>query len=161
EAERDRREGDRRPARGAPADLPGQDERPPRRRDARVARPPDPRGPRPPGVHPDAARGQARPGPRALEARMKPLRLGVVGVGHRGQRPARVLAGVPGVELVGVADARIEQAEAVAARCATSAFADYRDLLGLVDAVSVAVPTTLHREVAGAFLERGVPAMVE
>src|SRR5205814_1966349 len=43
----------------------------------------------------------------------------------------------------------------------TAAFDDHRELLGRVDAVSVAVPTRLHREVAGAFLERGIPAMVE
>jgi predicted dehydrogenase len=38
---------------------------------------------------------------------------------------------------------------------------DYRELIGLVDAVSVAVPTCLHREVAGAFLERGIATLVE
>src|SRR5947209_8526462 len=89
------------------------------------------------------------------------MRVGVVGVGHLGQHHARVLAGMAGVELVGVADARVEQARAVAGRLGTRAFADYRELLDRVDAVSVAVPTSLHREVAGAFLERGLPAMVE
>jgi len=92
---------------------------------------------------------------------MGTLRVGVVGVGHLGRHHARVLAGIDGVTLVGVADARIEQARAVAESCGTTAYADYRDLLDRVDAVSVAVPTVLHREVAGAFLARGVPAMVE
>jgi predicted dehydrogenase len=89
------------------------------------------------------------------------LRMAVVGVGHLGQHHARVLAGIPGVTLVGVVDARPEQARAVAERNGTRVWDDYRDLLDQVDAVSVAVPTCLHREVAGAFLARGVATMVE
>ncbi len=88
-------------------------------------------------------------------------RVGVVGVGHLGRHHARILAGMPDVELVGVADARPEQAAAVAEACGTAAFADWRNLLDRVDAVTVAVPTVLHWEVAGAFLGRGVAAMVE
>ncbi|MEW4567287.1 Gfo/Idh/MocA family oxidoreductase [Tautonia sp. JC769] len=89
------------------------------------------------------------------------LRVGVVGVGHLGRHHARILSGIDGVELVGVADVRTEQAIAVAGPLGTSAFDDYRELLGRVDAVSVAVPTTLHHEVAGAFLSRGIHALVE
>ncbi len=92
---------------------------------------------------------------------MSRLRVAVIGVGHLGRHHARVLAGIEGVELVAVADARIEQARAVAEPLGAEAFADYRELLERVDAVSVAVPTFLHREVAGAFLERGIPCMVE
>jgi predicted dehydrogenase len=89
------------------------------------------------------------------------LRVAVVGVGHLGQHHARVLAAIPGVELVGVADVRPDQARAIAGRFGTRAFDDHRDLLGKVDAVSVAVPTALHRAVAGAFLAEGVATMVE
>ncbi|MDR3634906.1 MAG: Gfo/Idh/MocA family oxidoreductase [Isosphaeraceae bacterium] len=92
---------------------------------------------------------------------MSRLRVAVVGVGHLGQNHARVLASLPGVELVGVADTRSEQARAVAEKNGTLAFADYRVLLDVVDAVSVAVPTALHRQVAGAFLDRGIATMVE
>ncbi len=92
---------------------------------------------------------------------MSQLRVAVVGVGHLGQHHARVLAAIPEVELVGVADARIDQARAVAERTGTRPFADYRTLLDQVDAVSVAVPTVAHRAVAGAFLERGVATMIE
>src|SRR5690349_7978217 len=89
------------------------------------------------------------------------LRLGVVGVGHLGQHHARILAAMPDVDLVAVADSRLEQAEAVAERCGCAAAVDYQELFDKVDAVSIAVPTILHREVAGAFLSRGIPAMVE
>jgi predicted dehydrogenase len=92
---------------------------------------------------------------------MSRTRVAVVGVGHLGRHHARVLASLPDVELVGVVDARIEQAEAVAEACGTRAFSDYRELLDKFDAVSVAVPTRFHRQVAGAFLERGIPAMIE
>lgn len=91
----------------------------------------------------------------------RPLRVAVVGVGHLGQHHARVLAAIPGARLVGVADTRPEQARAVADRVGTTAFDDYRSLLDQVDAVSVAVPTSLHREVAGTFLDHGIATMVE
>ena len=89
------------------------------------------------------------------------LRVGVVGVGHLGQHHARILARVDGVELVGVADARIEQAKAVAERVGTVAYGDYRDLYDAVDAISIAAPTFLHREIAGNFLARGIATLVE
>ena len=92
---------------------------------------------------------------------MNRLKVGVVGVGHLGRHHARILATMPNVELVGVVDGRPEQARAVAEACKTEAYTDYRDLLDRVDAVSVAVPTSAHREVAGAFLQRGIPTLVE
>jgi predicted dehydrogenase len=92
---------------------------------------------------------------------MTELRVGVVGVGHLGQHHARILSQMPGVRLAGVADANAERAAAIAARYQTTALADYRKLLGAVDAVVVAVPTALHREIAGAFLARGIGTLVE
>jgi predicted dehydrogenase len=95
------------------------------------------------------------------EILMSRLRVAVVGVGHLGQHHARVLAAHPDVELVAVADTRLDQAEAVAVRNATTAVADYRSLLDRVDAVSIAVPTAHHRTVSEAFLERGIATMIE
>ncbi len=92
---------------------------------------------------------------------MSRLRVGVVGVGHLGKEHARILAALPDVELVGVADPNAAQAEAVARRCGTRAFADHHDLLPLVDAAVIVVPTTHHHAVAGDFLTRGLPVLVE
>jgi predicted dehydrogenase len=92
---------------------------------------------------------------------MSRLRLAVVGVGHLGKEHARILGGLPDVELVGVADVNAAQAEAVAIRCGTRAFADYRPLLPLADAAVVVVPTVHHHAVAVEFLRRGVPVLVE
>src|SRR4051794_26740020 len=92
---------------------------------------------------------------------MTRTRLGVVGVGHLGKEHARILSQMPDVELVGVADPRGVQATAVAQRCSTRAYADYRDLLSKVDGIVVAAPTAQHHAIASAFLERGVHVLVE
>ena len=92
---------------------------------------------------------------------MARLRMAVVGVGHLGKEHARVLAGMPEVELVGVADVNADQANAVARRLGTTAYHDYWPLLNLVDATCVVVPTTQHYAVAAEFLRRGIPVLVE
>jgi predicted dehydrogenase len=92
---------------------------------------------------------------------MSRLRLAVIGVGHLGKEHARILSGMPQVELVGVADVNLEQAQAVARRCNTQAFANYWPLLNLVDAAVIAVPTVEHHAVAGDFLRRGISLLVE
>lgn len=92
---------------------------------------------------------------------MTPLRVGVVGVGYLGQHHARILSAMPGIRLVGIADHDAERASTIAERCRTSAFDDYRRLVDLVDAVTIAVPTVMHREVAVAFLARGIATLVE
>lgn len=92
---------------------------------------------------------------------MKRLRMAVVGVGHLGKEHARILATLPDVELVGIADVNLEQAQSVARRLGTQAFSDYWPLLNLVDAASIAVPTSQHVAVAREFLRRGIALLVE
>ena len=89
------------------------------------------------------------------------LRVAVIGVGHLGKHHARILSSLPGVELVAVVDTNRARAEEIAALHGTRAVFDSRELLGHVDAVTVAVPTELHRHVALPFLKSGVPALVE
>lgn len=92
---------------------------------------------------------------------MNRLRMAVIGVGHLGKEHARILSGLPDVELVGVADVSAEQARLVAERCGTTACTDYTELLDRVDAVTVVVPTIHHHAVAKMFLEHSVPVLVE
>lgn len=92
---------------------------------------------------------------------MKRLRLGVVGVGHLGKEHARILSGMPDVELVGVADPHAAQAESVALRCGARAFPSHAALAPLVDAAVIAAPTFAHHAVASDFLARGVSVLVE
>ena len=89
------------------------------------------------------------------------VRIAVVGVGYLGRHHARILAALPGVELVAVVDTNHARAAEVASATGTRPSADYRDILGRVDAVTLAVPTELHREVALPFLAAGVHVLVE
>jgi predicted dehydrogenase len=89
------------------------------------------------------------------------LRIAVIGVGHLGQHHARLLAEIDGVELVGVVDTKPGRADEVAAKYGTKAWPASSDLIGHIDAVTIAVPTVSHLAVALPFLERGVAALVE
>ena len=88
------------------------------------------------------------------------VRIGVVGVGHLGKHHARLLKGLD-CELVAVADPSEAARAHATATWNVPAFADHRELFGKVDAVSVVVPTKLHREVATVFLENGIDVLVE
>jgi predicted dehydrogenase len=89
------------------------------------------------------------------------VRAGVVGVGSLGQHHARVYAELPTSELVGVYDADPGRAAEIAGKHGARAFGSLEELAAEVDAASVAVPTDLHREVAGALLEQNVHLLVE
>lgn len=92
---------------------------------------------------------------------MNTVRVAVIGVGAWGRNHARVYHQLPQAQLVAVADANGARAAEVAAPLGTRAVSDYHELLGEVDAVSVAVPTALHYEVAREFLEAGVAVLLE
>jgi len=92
---------------------------------------------------------------------MEKVKVGVVGVGHMGGYHVVAYTELLDAELVGVADVRVEQAEALAETYGTAAFEDYRELYDKVEVVSICVPTELHYEVAKDFLEAGVNVLVE
>lgn len=92
---------------------------------------------------------------------MKNLRVAVIGVGHLGKEHARVYAGMPDVELVAVVDTNKVQGETIAKNCNTRFFTDYKEVMGSVDAVSIAVPTRLHCQIAKDFLARDIHVLVE
>jgi predicted dehydrogenase len=92
---------------------------------------------------------------------MSNVRVGVIGVGHLGQHHARLLASMDGVELVGICDINRGRADEIGAKVAAPAFTDSREFLGRVDAVTVAVPTIAHLDVALPFLQAGVATLVE
>jgi predicted dehydrogenase len=92
---------------------------------------------------------------------VNPLKLAVVGAGHLGRIHARLLAQMPDVELVGIADPSSEARALVAAECQAPAWADHRELLSRVEAAVVATPTRFHHAVAVDFLRHGTPLLVE
>jgi predicted dehydrogenase len=91
----------------------------------------------------------------------QPLRVAVVGVGHLGRHHARLLATIPGVTLTAVVDMIPERAIAAAEPTKARALTDFREVIGEVDAVTIAVPTEQHRDVAMPFLERGIAVLIE
>ena len=89
------------------------------------------------------------------------VRMAVVGVGYFGSLHAEKIAHLAGAKLVAVADINRGRAEELGSRFGVPFAVDCRDLLGEVDAVSVAVPTSDHFEVTRTFLESGVHVLVE
>lgn len=90
-------------------------------------------------------------------------RMAVIGAGAMGRNHLRVLNDLAAVEIVGVADADIATAENSARRLRTASYGDYKEMLDHVrpDAVVVAVPTILHREVVLEVIARGMHVLVE
>jgi len=92
---------------------------------------------------------------------MRKITAAVIGVGYLGRFHAQKYAQAAQCDLVGVVDARQQARDAVAAEVATRAVADYRELLGAVEAVSVVTPTPAHFAIARDFLEAGAHVLVE
>ncbi len=91
----------------------------------------------------------------------KLLRVGVVGAGRMGRHHARIYRELDGCELIAVIDKDLSRAQEVCAQYGGRAAARFSDVAGNVDAISVAVPTVYHAEVAIPLMERGIPVLVE
>lgn len=90
------------------------------------------------------------------------MRAGVIGVGSMGQHHARIYSQMNDVELVGVVDVNKEAANLIAKKYHTTAYTEVEKLLRQnLDAVSVVVPTTLHRDITLKALEHGTHVLVE
>lgn len=89
------------------------------------------------------------------------IRTAVVGTGYLGRFHAQKYAALEASELVAIAEINREQGELVANELNTRWVEDYTALIGEVDAVSIVVPTQLHHEVAGFFLDHGVHVLLE
>ena len=84
---------------------------------------------------------------------------GVIGVGSMGQNHARVYNEIS--NLVAVSDPNEAQGREVAERFGVNWYANYKDMLEVVDAVSIAAPTVWHREIAEVVALAGVHLLVE
>lgn len=92
---------------------------------------------------------------------MSKIKTAVVGVGYLGKFHADKYADLPNSELVAVVDTDESAAKAIAEKLGVDALTDYRSLLGKVDAVSIAAPTTLHYQIAKDFLQHGSHVLIE
>lgn len=91
------------------------------------------------------------------------LKLAVVGIGVMGTNHARNYTEIEGVKLVGVCDVDSKRVKDVAHKYKTKAYVDFKKLLSeeKPDAVSIAVPTTLHKDIALYFIKNNIPVLIE
>ena len=89
------------------------------------------------------------------------LRIGVIGVGHLGEFHVQKYVAMPEVELVGVADTNLDRANEIAQRYDIQPHREHHHILHRVDAVSLAVPTERHFEIAKDILSEGVHLLIE
>ena len=92
---------------------------------------------------------------------MDKIRTAVIGAGKMGVVHAKVYHQLPQSALVAVGDTDVEKAERLAKKYKCSAFTDCADILGKVDAVTIAVPTIHHFELAENFVKNNVAVMIE
>ena len=102
----------------------------------------------------------------ALEAQTeKPLRIAIIGTGHRGWAHLAILKTLPQFQVVALADptpANLDRGASLAPAAKT--YSDYRKMLAErndIDAVVVITPSFLHSEVTVAALDRGLPVLCE
>jgi predicted dehydrogenase len=92
---------------------------------------------------------------------MSEIKIGVVGIGHLGGYHLQKYRRIPDCRIVGVVDAIEERARKAAEVYGCPVVEDCRKLAGMVNAVSIAVPTVSHHEVASVFLNAGVDVLLE
>lgn len=92
---------------------------------------------------------------------MEKVRIAVIGVGHLGEYHVQKYRSLPAVDLIGVVDTNSERAAEIARRYDTKTFRTHKEVLDLVDAVSLAVPTERHYAVAKDILSGGVHLLIE
>ncbi len=92
---------------------------------------------------------------------MRKIKVGVIGVGALGSMHARLYSVLKNAELVGICDIDPKRLNLVAKNLECRTFINYQKLLGLVDAVSIAVPTRLHFNIARQCLLKDVNILVE
>lgn len=89
------------------------------------------------------------------------MKIGVIGTGHMGRNHVRALSEEGRFILAGIYDKDLSQAEEIAAQYGTRAFASLDSLLEQVEAVVVAVPSSLHKEIGLVVAEHNVHALIE
>jgi predicted dehydrogenase len=89
------------------------------------------------------------------------LRLAIIGAGHLGRIHAKLAKSNEQFEVIGVADPVPAARQLVAEQLSLNTFADYKELIGKVDAAIIAAPTVHHYEVASTLLRAGIHTLVE
>ncbi len=92
---------------------------------------------------------------------MEKIKIGVVGAGRLGTFHSKVYSRLDNIKLIGVCDCNLERAIEIGKKYKTASLSDYEDLFDKVDAVSIAVPTSLHYNIAKDFLNHNIHVLIE
>ncbi|MGH7814059.1 MAG: Gfo/Idh/MocA family protein [Candidatus Binataceae bacterium] len=92
---------------------------------------------------------------------MPELRAAVIGAGRLGTLHAQKYGLIPGIKLVHTVDIDRDRAASLAAETGAAPLADYRELKGKADIVTIASPGVTHHEIAAAMLAAGIDVMLE
>ncbi|MGD2110381.1 MAG: Gfo/Idh/MocA family oxidoreductase, partial [Phycisphaerae bacterium] len=91
----------------------------------------------------------------------RPLRVAVIGSGHMGRHHVRIYSELEGCDLVAVIDKDLDRARQLTSQYGGEPYQRVPEVKGELDAVTVAVPTVYHAEVAIPLMERGVSVLIE
>jgi predicted dehydrogenase len=89
------------------------------------------------------------------------LRTAVIGAGKMGAIHAKVYSELPESQLVAVVDIEHTKAAELADKHDCQAYTDPADILGQVDAVTIATPTVTHLQLAKVFIKHRIPVLIE
>jgi predicted dehydrogenase len=89
------------------------------------------------------------------------IRVAVIGAGAFGREHARVYSEAAGAQLAAVCDIDESRGRPAAERYGANFVADYRELIGKIDAASLTVPTESHQAIARELLDAGIAVLVE
>ena len=92
---------------------------------------------------------------------MHKVTVGVVGTGYLGSLHAKLYKEIPSCSLEALCDLDQDKLQRLSGELAVAGFSDYRQLFGKVEAVSIAVPTKLHHQIALDFLKHNIHTLVE
>ena len=89
------------------------------------------------------------------------IKVGVIGAGAMGKSHARIYSEMANTELVAVCDKDEAEVKEVSEKYNAKPFTDYKEINDDLDAVSICVPTKLHKDVALFFIKKGINVIVE
>ncbi|MFH1052988.1 MAG: Gfo/Idh/MocA family oxidoreductase [Candidatus Woesearchaeota archaeon] len=94
---------------------------------------------------------------------MEKLNFAVIGTGNMGKNHVRLLNEIDNVNLVAISDANSDQLNKISSIYKVKQYIDYKNLLDSekLDAVIIAVPTSLHKQVAFDVIDKGINVLIE
>ncbi|MCP4257184.1 MAG: Gfo/Idh/MocA family oxidoreductase [Planctomycetes bacterium] len=91
----------------------------------------------------------------------KKVKTAVVGAGKMGAIHAKVYDQLEQSDLIAIVDVDVNKARDLAEQYKCTAFSDYSDILGKVDAVTIATPTVTHLNLAKKFIKNNIAVLIE